>query len=89
MTQLMKLPDLKKELGISRTGIYAAVASGDFPAQIKISSRSVAWIREEVEEWVAKRKAARDAAQAAKVAEKAARSESSVSRNSARGVRHA
>ena len=52
MTQLIRLPEVQKITGMSRAGIYKAMATGAFPTQIPIGERAVAWINDEVFAWV-------------------------------------
>jgi len=55
---LSRLPSVIRRCGLSRSSIYAMVARGEFPAPIKIGSRSVAFIDREVDCWIADRVAA-------------------------------
>lgn len=52
MTKLLRLPEVIAMTGKSRSSIY-----GDplFPKRIKIGERSVAWVENEIEEWVEER----------------------------------
>ena len=47
-------------LGVSHTTLYDWIRAGRFPAPIELGPNSRAWLREEVEEFLAQRKAARD-----------------------------
>ena len=38
--------------GLSRSSIYAMMASGEFPKQKKIGLRAVAWMETDVIEWM-------------------------------------
>jgi prophage regulatory protein len=38
--------------GLSRSSIYAMVANGTFPKQIKIGRRAVAWLQAEIDDWM-------------------------------------
>lgn len=49
---MLKLKDVKKMTGLSRSTIYAYIEKGIFPAQVKIGARSVAWIEQEINEWL-------------------------------------
>jgi prophage regulatory protein len=46
-----KLSRVQQECGHMKSWIYDAVKRGDFPAPVKLSTRSVAWIAEEVIAW--------------------------------------
>lgn len=52
MTTLIKLPRVKTITSLSRSAIYARIAAGSFPKQIKLSEKSSAWVEEEIYEWV-------------------------------------
>lgn len=46
-------------VGLSRTTIYSLIATGEFPRQIVIGPRAVAWSQKELEDWItSKRQAA-------------------------------
>jgi len=51
MIHLIRLPEVQKITGMSRAGIYKAIAADTFPKQIPIGDRAVAWIDGEVFEW--------------------------------------
>lgn len=51
MANLIRLPEVRKITGLSRAGIYKAMAAGTFPTQIPIGDRAVAWIEDEVHDW--------------------------------------
>ena len=44
----------------SRSYIYDAIGKGEFPKQVKLGGRSVAWVESEIEEWIDSRIALRD-----------------------------
>lgn len=50
--KLMKLPTVLTRVAISRSKLYAKVKEGTFPAPISLGARAVAWVEEEVDEWV-------------------------------------
>jgi prophage regulatory protein len=61
---ILRLPDVKRRTGLSRSSIYAAVNEGTFPKPISLSARSVGWIEGEVSGWIERRiKASREAVQ--------------------------
>ena len=41
--------------GYTRSTIYSEMAVGRFPKQIKLGPRSVGWLEEDIEEWIAAR----------------------------------
>jgi prophage regulatory protein len=59
---MLKLKQVQKMTGLSRSTIYAYIDKGAFPKQVKLGERCVAWIEDEVIEWIDTRIMARDAA---------------------------
>ena len=57
---LLRLPEVKKQTGLSRSAIYALIATGDFPKQVKLSSRASAWVESEITQWIDDRISERD-----------------------------
>ena len=53
--RIMKRPDVEAITGLSRSGIYALMASEKFPAAIKLSERAVGWLEHEVQAWLKSR----------------------------------
>lgn len=49
---LIRIKEVIKMVGISKSSIYSYINIGSFPKPIQISSRSVAWQRGMIEEWV-------------------------------------
>lgn len=50
--RLIKLRDVMDITGLGRSTVYKYVASGDFPKPVLLGVRAVAWVEEEVQEWV-------------------------------------
>lgn len=38
--------------GLSRSGLYARIKEGKFPAPVNIGAKSVAWVSTEVQQWI-------------------------------------
>jgi prophage regulatory protein len=53
MKTIMKLGDVVAATGLCCTSIYNKEKAGQFPARRQLSARSVGWIRQEVEAWIA------------------------------------
>ena len=51
-TRLLKLADVRQFTAMSTSGIYAAMARGDFPKPLRIGARAVAWKEAEVFDWI-------------------------------------
>jgi prophage regulatory protein len=58
---LLKLKEVQKITGLSRSSIYDYIDKGLFPTQVKLGERSVAWVDQEITAWVESRISARDA----------------------------
>lgn len=52
---LIRLPEVKRISGLSRSSIYARCRDGRFPSAIDLGGRAVAWIEQEVRDWVEQR----------------------------------
>jgi prophage regulatory protein len=63
---MMKLKEVQKKTGLSRSTIYAYIDKGMFPKQVKLGERCVAWIDEEVVAWLDARITERDASNSSK-----------------------
>ena len=59
MDRLLRLRDVRHATGLSSSSIYALAARGEFPQSVKLTGRSVAWVEEEVVEWIEARKNSR------------------------------
>jgi prophage regulatory protein len=55
---ILRLPQVKERVGLSRSTIYARIAEGIFPGPINLGGNSVGWIDSEVSAWIAERIAA-------------------------------
>ena len=49
--QLLRVKDVERELGISRTTIWRLVKAGVFPPPLRITSKAIAWRRSDIEAW--------------------------------------
>ena len=58
MLRLIRLPAVKEITGLSRSTIYA---DPEFPRSVKIGERAVAWVEDEIREWIDQRIAQRTA----------------------------
>ncbi len=52
---ILRLPQVKKITGLSRSSIYAMIADGNFPQQVSLGERSVGWLENEIREWIEQR----------------------------------
>jgi prophage regulatory protein len=49
--RFLRLKEVLAICGKSRSSVYDAIKKGDFPKPVKLSGRSSAWIKSEVEQW--------------------------------------
>jgi len=52
---VLRLPQVRQRVGLSRSTIYALAASGKFPSPIKLGSRAAGWLASEIDTWLAAR----------------------------------
>lgn len=52
---VLRLPQVRKRTGLSRSGLYAAQKAGNFPRSILLGARAVGWLQSEVDAWIAER----------------------------------
>lgn len=49
---LLRLPDVLRRTGMSRSWVYAQMASGDFPQPVRLGGRAVAWRESDLTRWL-------------------------------------
>lgn len=49
---LIRRKAVEQRTGLSRTHIYALMKQGDFPQAVPLAGRAVAWIADEVDNWI-------------------------------------
>jgi len=59
--RLMRLKEVMQATGLGRSTLYKYIAAGQFPEPVSLGGRSVAWVGEEVDDWILARIAERDA----------------------------
>lgn len=52
---ILRLSDVKKRTGLSRSTIYLSVNNGIFPRPINLGVRSVGWLESEIDAWIVER----------------------------------
>lgn len=55
---ILRLEEVKKKTGLSRTTIYELIKRKQFPSQIKLTERSSGWLESEINQFIADRVAA-------------------------------
>ncbi len=53
--KIIKLPEVMEITTLSRASIYRLIADGDFPKQVKLSTRACAWVEQDVLNWLNER----------------------------------
>ncbi|KIO36322.1 MULTISPECIES: helix-turn-helix transcriptional regulator [Shewanella] len=53
--KIIRLPEVKEMVGLSRPSIYKRMAIGDFPPAISLGGRAVGWLQSDIELWLDKR----------------------------------
>ncbi|PHM53884.1 helix-turn-helix transcriptional regulator [Xenorhabdus sp. KK7.4] len=51
----IRLPEVQRRTGYSKAWIYKLISAGEFPKQVKLGSRSVAFVESEIDNWIAQR----------------------------------
>ena len=52
MEELLRLPDIRRATGLSRTTIWRLEGAGKFPKRIKLSARAVGWKARDIRLWI-------------------------------------
>jgi prophage regulatory protein len=55
MHTILRLPDVKRSTGLSRSTIYLRIAQGRFPKPVSLGGRAVGWLEAEVQQWLERR----------------------------------
>ncbi|KHK48579.1 hypothetical protein PI87_27805 [Ralstonia sp. A12] len=51
--RILRMPEVVKAVGLSRSSVYARIQAKAFPAPIKMG-RSAGWIESEIQAWIEK-----------------------------------
>ncbi len=57
--RLIRLNEVLAMTGLSRSGVYRSIEKQQFPKQVSLGDRAVAWVESEVQAWVVDRVASR------------------------------
>ncbi len=52
---ILRLPQVKNRVGLSRSSIYLAISRGNFPRAISLGARAVGWLESDINSWLVKR----------------------------------
>jgi len=55
MHNILRLPEVKKSTGLSRSTIYLRVSQGAFPKPVSLGGRAVGWLEAEIQQWLERR----------------------------------
>lgn len=50
--RLLRIPDVIDMTGMPRSTIYLKMKNKEFPQQVNIGARSVAWVESEILDWI-------------------------------------
>jgi prophage regulatory protein len=53
--QILRLPQVKSQTGLSRSAIYQRVSEERFPKQISLGGRAVGWLESDIQNWIKQR----------------------------------
>jgi prophage regulatory protein len=53
--RILRRPEIEARTGLSRSTIYAWMASGEFPKPVALGARLVGWRETDIQEWMAAR----------------------------------
>lgn len=52
---ILRLPEVKARVGLSRSTIYLRIEEGSFPKPICLGARAVGWLESDIESWIGER----------------------------------
>ena len=50
--RLERLPEVMARTSLSRAHLYSLITSGTFPRPKRVGKRAVAWVSEDIDEWI-------------------------------------
>ena len=53
--KLLRLPEVLGCVGLSRSTVYQMIKAKEFPRQVRLGARAVAWDSAQVQAWIAER----------------------------------
>jgi prophage regulatory protein len=51
-TRIIRLKEVKRRVGLSRSSIYAFLKENRFPRSIQLGARAVGWLESEIDKWI-------------------------------------
>ena len=58
--RILRLKDVCEATGLAKSTIYGLVQRGEFPKQVKLTTRSSGWFQSEVRDWIEDLRTKRD-----------------------------
>jgi prophage regulatory protein len=58
--RIIRLAEVKSRTGLSTSTIYAMMARGEFPRQVRLGEGAVGWVEHEIDQFIKDRVAERD-----------------------------
>jgi prophage regulatory protein len=55
ISNMLRLPEVIKITGLSRSSIYAMIEKEQFPKQVSLGLRAVGWRYTDIEDWITSR----------------------------------
>jgi prophage regulatory protein len=52
---MLRLPQVKIKVGLSRSSIYSAIAEKRFPQPVRLGARAVNFLESEIDDWISKK----------------------------------
>lgn len=53
--RLLRLPEVRSRTGLSASAIYLLMQRGTFPRPVQLTARAVAWVSDDVDNWIESR----------------------------------
>ncbi|MDY7537705.1 AlpA family phage regulatory protein [Undibacterium sp. RTI2.1] len=53
-SKLLRLPSVLDRVACSKTELYRKMKSGEFPASVRLGSKSVAWLESDIDAYIQK-----------------------------------
>lgn len=53
--KILRLDDVKRVTGLSKTAVYGQIKRGAFPRPIQLAPRAVGWRADDIDNWIASR----------------------------------
>ena len=55
MHTILRLPDVKRSTGLSRSTVHLRIARGTFSKPVSLGGRGVDWLEAEIQQWLQRR----------------------------------